>query len=137
MNETVTLTPEIARDLLLLAQASGASTWRKREPSAEMLKQFGSVRSFIEQPRQGTYAQEILAEDYEGSDELRKTHVDFITLFAHHAQQLLQAYLYAMYNDYCRKVSDAGVHRPALMTYSGWLHSIGFTTEQIYNMENL
>lgn len=86
---------ETAEQIIKLSNEAFAETWFKRTPSAAMKEYMGtSARPIIEMPRPGkAYGQTVLAEDYEGNEELETAHIDFVTLAAKHAKELAQFYL--------------------------------------------
>jgi hypothetical protein len=85
---------KIAAKLIQLAILAKAATWHTRRPSAEMIKELGDVRAFIEMPRPGKpYGCEVLAEDYEGDDEMREAHLQFIATCAGNVEALAKSWL--------------------------------------------
>lgn len=85
---------EIANETITLAAAARAETWHTRRPSEEMKKRFGDVGAFVECPRPGKgYAQEVLAQDYEGDDVLREMHLDFVQVCATNASTMAKQWL--------------------------------------------
>ena len=79
-----------AKELVKLSEASRAETWFRRDPPPN--NSFG-LTPIIQMPREGTYGQEVLAEDYEGDDEMRENHIGFVALSARHIAELAKFWL--------------------------------------------